>query len=479
MEIKLVGHDYQYGVDDIISLFVNELIDCDYEIVSSLFIESEIITLTQIFSEGKLISESRLTKKIILTSEIENRKLSRRLIKMSLFKALKKLINKDIPWGMLTGIRPTKIVHEMFKNNMSFDDIIGAFTKDYEIREDKAKLLIEIAQKELNIIESSPKNSISLYVGIPFCPSRCLYCSFTSNSMEKYSHLMDSYIDALIKEIESVKELIIKKNWMIQTIYIGGGTPTSLNTGQLDRLLGKLNEKFKFLNLEEITVEAGRPDTITFEKLQLIKKYGIDRISINPQTMNQETLQAIKRIHTPEEIVESFKLARRIGFNNINMDIIVGLPGENESHVIKTMEEILKLSPDSLTVHTMSIKRVSGLNENIKEYQLADTKTIQNMLDITKEYTYSMDMHPYYMYRQKNILGNFENVGYCKRNCEGIYNVQIMEEKQTIIAVGAGATSKIVFEDDRIERIFNVKNVEEYIKRIDEMIERKAMLSKK
>lgn len=287
---------------------------------------------------------------------------------------------------------------------------------------------------------------------------------------------MDIYVDALLKEIDSVSELVSKNNWNVQTIYIGGGTPTSLSAGQLDALLGRLDGKFNFSNLNEITVEAGRPDTITRDKLEIIKRYGVDRISINPQTMNHETLKTIRRMHSPEQIVESFKLAREVRFNNINMDIIVGLPGENETHITKTMDEILKLNPESLTVHTMSIKRASSLNENIEEYRLTEAKTIQNMLDIAKNYSEKMDMHPYYMYRQKNILGNFENVGYCKPNCEGIYNIQIMEEKQTILALGAGATSKIVFDDNRIERIFNVKNVEEYIKRIDEMIERKVRL---
>lgn len=473
LNLNLVGHDYKYEIDEIIKLFIDNPDSCNYEIVSSLEKNSAI---TQIFSEGEKFSEASLNKELGGLSGLEHRKLSKRILKMSLFKALKKIINKDIPWGILTGIRPTKIVHEMLENKVGLDEIFKVLTQEYEIREDKAHLLIEIAQKEINIIKNTPNNSISLYVGIPFCPTRCLYCSFTSNSMEKYSHLMDIYVDALLKEIDSVSELVSKNNWNVQTIYIGGGTPTSLSAGQLDVLLGRLDGKFNFSNLNEITVEAGRPDTITRDKLEIIKRYGVDRISINPQTMNHETLKTIRRMHSPEQIVESFKLAREVGFNNINMDIIVGLPGENETHITKTMDEILKLNPESLTVHTMSIKRASSLNENIEEYRLTEAKTIQNMLDIAKNYSEKMDMHPYYMYRQKNILGNFENVGYCKPNCEGIYNIQIMEEKQTILALGAGATSKIVFDGNRIERIFNVKNVEEYIKRIDEMIERKVRL---
>lgn len=476
MNIKLIGHNYQYEVDEIIKMFLSESDERQFEIVSSFIADTEITASTQIFYEGKLVSESTLSMKFGDISEIEFRKLSKRVLKMSLFRALKKVIDKDIPWGILTGIRPTKIVHEMLENNVSLDEIFKVLVKEYEIREDKARLLIEISQKELKIIKNVPQNSISLYLGIPFCPTRCLYCSFTSNSTEKYSYLINPYVEALLKEIDSVHELINKNNWNVQTIYMGGGTPTSLSAEQLDRLLGRLDKKFHFTNLAEITVEAGRPDTITHEKLEVIKKYGVDRISINPQTMNQETLQIVRRMHTPQQIVESFKLAREIGFNNINMDIIVGLPGENEAHVTRTMNEILKLNPESLTVHTMAIKRASPLNENINEYRLVETRTIQNMLNIAKEYSKKMNMQPYYMYRQKNILGNFENVGYCKLGCEGIYNVQIMEEKQTIIALGAGASSKIVFEDGRIGRIFNVKNVEQYINRIDEMIERKWTL---
>lgn len=476
MKQELIGHDYQYEVDEILKLFIDISDNVNFRIISTLETGPEITANTQIFSNEGLISETKLTKEARGFSEIELRKQSKRLIKISLFKALKKVIEKDIPWGILTGIRPTKIVHEMLEKKMSIDEIYKVLTQEYEIREEKTRLLIEISQKELRIIKDTPQNSISLYVGIPFCPTQCLYCSFTSNSTQKYGYLMNAYVDALLKEIDGINKLIDENNWVVQTLYIGGGTPTALSSLQLDRILGRLNDNFEFSKLEEVTVEAGRPDTITHEKLEIIKKYRVDRISINPQTMNQETLKTIRRMHSPEQIIESFKLARKLGFKNINMDIIVGLPGENESHVIKTMKEIFELNPESLTVHTMSIKRASILNENLDEYKLAEVQTIQNMLDIAKKYSEKMDMNPYYMYRQKNILGNFENVGYCKSNCEGIYNVQIIEEKQSIIALGAGATSKIVFENDRIERIFNVKNVEEYIKRIDEMIERKNSL---
>lgn len=475
IDIKLVGHDYDYDIREIIGLFFDNESESNYKVVSILKINDLINAESKVYLDQELISEVTINKEFDKKdSEIELRKQCKRLLKISLFKALKKVINKDIPWGILTGIRPTKIVHEMLQQSVKTKEILDTLTNEYEIREDKARLLIFIANKQLRILNNTPQNSVSLYIGIPFCPTRCLYCSFTSNYIKKYEHIVDDYLNALFMEMESVNAMLKDKGWIVQTIYIGGGTPTTLSECQLDRLLTKLENVFDLNNIAEITLEAGRPDTITKEKLELTKQHKVNRISINPQTMNQETLEIIKRMHSPEEIINAYYLAKEVGFSNINMDIIAGLPQEQESHMIKTMEEIFRLEPDNLTVHTMAIKRASDLNQNIENYRLTERNTIESMLNIASEYAYKMNMYPYYLYRQKNMLGNFENVGYCKPNKECIYNIQIMEEKQTIIALGAGGISKIVDnENNKIERIFNVKNVEEYIGRINEMIERK------
>ena len=478
ISIELIGHDNKYQVDEIIDLFIENREMVNYKVVSKLKITEDIIASVQIYEEQSLMSEKIVVEKLENNiSKLELTKLSKRLIKISLFRALKKLINKDIHWGILTGIRPTKVVRDMKSKGLTFNQIVYDLINKYEIDEKKANLLIDVAVREQKVLDNTNENNVSLYIGIPFCPTRCLYCSFTSTSMEKYGHLMEPYIEALIKEIRSVKDIIVKNKWIVQTIYFGGGTPTSLSEHQLDRLLFETNSNFDFNNVKEITVEAGRPDTITKEKLRIIKKYGIHRISINPQTMNNKTLVKIGRNHTADQIINSYYLARDLGFDNINMDIILGLPGEEKEHVIYTLEELRKLDPDSITVHTMSIKRASKLKEDIEKHDLTHSITIGDMIDISTKYMKEMNLNPYYLYRQKDILGNFENVGYSKTGFECIYNIQIIEEKQTIIAIGAGGVSKIVYpKEDRIERIFNVKDVEHYINRIDEMIARKDML---
>ena len=332
----------------------------------------------------------------------------------------------------------------------------------------------EVAEEERRIVEAG-KGKIGLYIGIPFCPTRCLYCSFTSYPLKQYSSRVDSYIDCLIREMDFVKKYTDTKE--IESIYIGGGTPTSLDEYQLDRLLSAVEERF--ILPSEFTVEAGRPDTLTREKLRILKEHNVTRISINPQTLNDKTLELIGREHTAAMFFNAFEMAREEGHDHINTDIILGLPGEGEEEVINTMEGLERLSPESITVHTLAVKRASRLKETIEKYAMTDALTMEKHIAISRQYTEKMGMRPYYMYRQKNMVGNFENVGYCKENCQCIYNVQIMEEKQSIIALGAGASTKTVdTRTDRIERIFNVKSVDDYITRIDEMLERKKALEK-
>jgi len=289
--------------------------------------------------------------------------------------------------------------------------------------------------------------------------------------------MIDTYVDTLLKEIQQTAKLIKTNNFEVESIYIGGGTPTSLNVHQLSRLLEGIETYFDFNHLKEYTLEAGRPDTIDVEKLIVIKKSRVTRISINPQTMNAITLEKIGRKHSTEDVEKAFYMARDMGFDNINMDLICGLPGEDVGMFRNTLEKISPMKPDSLTVHTMSIKRASRLTEERENYCLeAEYQHVSEMVDMAGEYASKMGLNPYYLYRQKNILGNLENVGYSQKQKECLYNIQIMEERQTIIACGAGAVSKVIFQHNRIERAFNVKTVEEYISRIDEMIERKIKL---
>ena len=406
-------------------------------------------------------------------------KLLKQELSRLLYEALSIYTKKKIPWGILTGIRPAKIAMEMIEEGMDNQRILEHLEHYYMVSHRKARLALEIARTEKEILDRSKDNMIGVYIGIPFCRTRCLYCSFTSYCVSRYEKLMlvDKYIDMLKKELYFGNELIKEKGYTIQSIYIGGGTPTSISARQMKDLLGFIEETFSLENLEEFTLEAGRPDTIDEEKLLVIKNSRVNRISINPQTMNDATLRLIGRNHSSEDVRKAFYLARDVGFNNINMDVIVGLPGENCEMFRNTLEEIKKMEPESLTVHALAIKRASRLNEEQKEFEHVPDEEAAGMVDMAYEYALSMGMRPYYMYRQKNIAGNLENVGYCKPGFESIYNVQIMEEKQTLLAFGAGGVSKVVYSDEnKIERAFNVKSPEEYIGRIDEMIARKREL---
>lgn len=393
-------------------------------------------------------------------------------LKRMLYRILAKHTGRTLPWGNLTGIRPTKIPMSLLEKGWKNSQIAQYMRDTYYTSNEKTALATAIANRERHILEDiNFENGYSLYVGIPFCPSICLYCSFSSSPLHLWKDQVDLYLDTLCREIDYASEAFADKE--LNTAYIGGGTPTTLEPYQMDRLLTKLEQRFCFDRLKEFTVEAGRPDSITKEKLKVLKAHGISRISINPQTMNQSTLDFIGRKHTVQETVEAFELARSLGFDNINMDLIVGLPGEEIAEVEHTMRELAKLDPDSITVHSLAVKRASRLKLFREEHKEMTMTNSQEIMEMTARYAQQSGMFPYYLYRQKNMAGNFENVGYAKEGKEGIYNILIMEEVQSILALGAGASTKMVWAQDRIERIENVKDIKNYIERIDEMLDRK------
>ncbi len=403
-------------------------------------------------------------------------------LKRLLYGTLCDYSKRTLPWGDLTGIRPVKIPMKLLREGKGEQEIADYMQTTYLVSGKKTALAIEIARREQSLLcgmqlsrPNAPypalKNGYSLYVGIPFCPSICLYCSFSSSPIDLWRDRVDAYLDALCREIRAVSEMV--RDPRPDTLYIGGGTPTTLSPGQMDRLLSELETCFDFSRLREFTVEAGRPDTINEETLAVLKKHAVTRISINPQTMNQKTLDLIGRKHTVGQIREAFALARKMGFDNINMDMIVGLPGEHPADVEHTMQELTGMKPESITVHSLAVKRAARLWLFREEHQELSFENSSELMDWTAGCAREAGLSPYYLYRQKNMAGNFENVGYASKGREGLYNVLIMEEVQTILALGAGAASKLVFPDGKIRRVENVKDIRNYMERTEEMIERK------
>lgn len=409
-------------------------------------------------------------------ADLSDHSATKNVIKKLFYQMLVGRTGHELPWGFLTGIRPTKIALSRLEDGWKEDDIRRFMKETYMTSDEKIDLSVEIAAREKRLMEPINYDSgYSLYVGIPFCPTTCLYCSFTSYPISKWKGRTGLYLEALFKELEYTAEKM--KGRPLDTIYFGGGTPTSLPAEDIDAILCKLEQLFDTKNVLEFTVEAGRPDSITEEKLKVLASHGISRISINPQTMNQKTLDLIGRRHTVENVKEKFHMARALGFDNINMDLIMGLPGEDLDDVKHTLEEIEALKPDSLTVHSLAIKRAARLNMFKEEYADLKISNTPEMIALSEACARRMGMEPYYLYRQKNMAGNFENVGYSLPGKACLYNILIMEELATIVACGAGTTTKVVFpSENRRERCENVKEVEQYISRIDEMIGRKEKI---
>ncbi len=417
--------------------------------------------------------------------------------KLALYDVMREITGRTLPWGNLTGVRPTKIAMTGMRDGLNDEQVLEYMMSHHKVSPAKAHLALDIAHREADILSGiDHRHGYSLYINIPFCPTTCLYCSFTSYPYAAWKSRADEYLDALFREIDYVADEIIACSGGTDadgagrsglcgypdSIYIGGGTPTSLDEDHLERLLKYLTDRIDISRCPEFTCEAGRPDSITRRKLDILKNYGVTRISVNPQTMQQKTLDIIGRKATPGQVIEAFRMAREAGFDNINMDIILGLPGEGEAEVSDTLERISELKPDSLTVHSLAIKRASALREHLDEIGIEALVNTDETMELAADCARELGMKPYYLYRQKNMSGNFENTGYAVPGKECIYNILIMEEVQSIVALGAGAISKRVDYEDgsaspiNIERAENPKDIENYITRTGEMIERKRAL---
>ncbi len=397
-------------------------------------------------------------------SPLRKKSYKKRMVKNYLYKILSKEYNLELSWGSLTGVRPTKFARDLINYGEAKEHIIPEILmRDYFVSNSKARLVGQILKNQRGIIRND--NLIDIYLNIPICPTRCLYCSFISSEIAHVEKKVEEYIDCMIKEIDCVKDIIQRKAYIVRNIYIGGGTPSVLNANQLDRLLSKI----KFM-ANEFTVECGRPDTITADKLDVLKKHGVTRLSINPQTFCEATLKRIGRKQKNIQVLEAYTFALERDFV-VNMDVIAGLPGEKLGIFKRTIKTLLELAPHNITVHTLSIKNGALLRD---QTSLVDDRDVDKMIDFAESELAKNGYKPYYLYRQKNQLKGLENVGYFRDDNLCMFNIESMEETNTIIGIGAGAISKRVFNlENRIEREANVKFIEDYINRIDEMLERK------
>jgi len=377
------------------------------------------------------------------------------------------------PWGTLTGVRPTKLVHSLYDDGNSWPEIKETLQTLYGLNPEKAELLVHVAQGQRAFFHPNPNDPIGVYVGIPFCPTRCSYCSFAAYPLGTHGHLLKGFLAALHSELKGIGALIRELGLKVESVYLGGGTPTTLVGSDLGDLLDLIRHEIFTQETIEYTVEAGRPETLSLESLQILKDAGVQRISINPQTMHDQTLQAIGREHTVADVHRAFSQARQVGIPIINMDIILGLPGEELGHVEHTLREISRLGPDNLTVHSLSLKRASRLKNSRSEVSIAHAQG-EAMVHMARDVAFSLGMTPYYLYRQRHILGGLENIGYARPNQSSIYNVQMMEERQTIIALGGGGITKFVAPDLTLFRHANPKCPAGYSQQIKESLTEKV-----
>ncbi len=426
------------------------------------------------FAFGDLLSERAApfsTETDPRARQLHRRRTARRLCKQTLYDLCRKMTGIHPPWGSLTGVRPTHLMLEALAEGLSPQAAVDRLVREYDVTPPKAELLAEIAAVQ-GALPPPGDGFMDVYIGIPFCTTRCAYCSFSSGEIGD-GRLVPPYMDALEKEIRACAPLIAATGRKLRALYVGGGTPTALPEDDFRRLLDLIGEYFP--GARETTVEAGRPDTLSREKLRAIRLSGISRISINPQTMNDRTLRIIGRAHTAGQVREAYALAREEGLPHINMDIIAGLPGEDEADFAHTLEEAVLLHPESLTVHTLALKRSSRMS--LENAPLPDGDMTARMVDRGLRTARSLGMVPYYLYRQKYMAGNLENTGYALPGHACLYNVDMMEETSHILALGAGGISKRIWPDEgHITRAPNVANIQEYISRVDEMAARKRDL---
>ena len=471
MNLYVKNHNFHFELENLTRLFFpNEKITVirDFSEPQPPYIYTEVSDkITISVNIGSFNKSETAVKKL---TDDDNELVSAQL----LYKLLCDFTGLTQPWGILTGVRPVKLLRRLAEES-SEEQAVKKFEKDFFVSNEKIALSRETEHNERKILELSKPESFSLYVGIPFCPSRCSYCSFVMASIERAEKLIEPYTKLLCEEIKRTAEIANKLGLRLETVYFGGGTPTTLSAEQLDTVLGTVNKSFDMSTCREFTVEAGRPDTIDIAKLFALKENKADRISINPQTVNDEVLKTIGRKHTAQQFFDAFELARKCGFDNINTDLIAGLPTDTPESFKNSLDSIVRLNAECITVHTLCMKRASRLTTEGVTLDLQQARDAREMLAYTQNILGQNEYIPYYMYRQSRMVGNLENVGWSKRGFESLYNVYVMDETHTILACGSGGVTKLKRNNpDYLERIFNFKYPYEYIDRFDELIQRKS-----
>lgn len=471
MNLYVKNHNFHFELENLTRLFFpNEKITVirDFSEPQPPYIYTEVSDkITISVNIGSFNKSETAVKKL---TDDDNELVSAQL----LYKLLCDFTGLTQPWGILTGVRPVKLLRRLAEES-SEEQAVKKFEKDFFVSNEKIALSRETEHNERKILELSKPESFSLYVGIPFCPSRCSYCSFVMASIERAEKLIEPYTKLLCEEIKQTAEIANKLGLRLETVYFGGGTPTTLSAEQLDTVLGTVNNSFDMSTCREFTVEAGRPDTIDIAKLFALKENKVDRISINPQTVNDEVLKTIGRKHTAQQFFDAFELARKCGFDNINTDLIAGLPTDTTESFKNSLDSIVRLNAECITVHTLCMKRASRLTTEGVTLDLQQARDAREMLAYTQNILGQNEYIPYYMYRQSRMVGNLENVGWSKKGFESLYNVYVMDETHTILACGSGGVTKLKRNNpDYLERIFNFKYPYEYIDRFDELIQRKS-----
>ena len=487
MNIRNVGHSMKYEAECIAMLFFP-----DEKIITEEYPAGTTFPQSEDFIENRLENgvmkvtlrlngqESSMQKKIVPFPQSPYEETEFLMCDM-MYTLLCKATGSSAAWGLITGVRPVKLFHRRLDEGKTPEQTAQEFAEHFHVSEEKIALALETARHEAPILKEATDDTYSLYVSIPFCPSRCSYCSFVSHDIasKRAKEILPVYVDKLCEELAYIGAKMKQTPLTLTTVYFGGGTPTILSAQQLDQVCTAVEENFDLSHLKEYTVEAGRPDTIDREKLRVLRKHSISRISINPQTLNDEVLQKIGRCHTVQEIIDCFHMAREEGFDNINMDLIAGLPGDTVAGFCDTIDRILALDPENVTVHTLSIKRSAkyGTSWEERKKALELAQQVRQMVSYAQKRLMENGWMPYYLYKQRNTLGNLENTGYCKKGCEGRYNIYIMDETQTILAAGGGAVSKLKSNrTGKLERIFNYKYPFEYVEHFDEVLRRKDRL---